>query len=143
MPDKHAVLSASGSHRWLECTPSAMLEARVQDMGSPYAAEGSLAHEIAAAFLEGEPVSNLILGDSDIYSPAMLDHADAYRDFVQEQLAEAKKDDPMATLLVERRLDFSDYVPEGFGTGDAVIVSDGMLRVIDYKYRQGVKVEAL
>ena len=96
-----------------------MLEARVQDRGSPYAAEGSLAHEIAAAFLEGEPVSNLILGDSDIYSPAMLDHADAYRDFVQEQLAEAKKDDPMATLLVERRLDFSDYVPEGFGTGNS------------------------
>lgn len=142
MPDKHAVLSASGSHRWLECTPSAMLEAKVQDMGSPYAAEGTVAHEIAATFLEGKPVSNLILEDSDVYSPAMLDHADAYRDFVQEQLAEAKKDDPMATLLVERRLDFSDYVPEGFGTGDAVIVSDGMLRVIDYKYGQGVKVEA-
>ena len=142
MPDKHAILSASGSHRWLECTPSAMLEARVQDMGSPYAAEGTVAHEIAATFLEGKPVSNLILEDSDVYSPAMLDHADAYRDFVQEQLAEAKKDDPMATLLVERRLDFSDYVPEGFGTGDAVIVSDGMLRVIDYKYGQGVKVEA-
>ena len=99
MPDKHAVLSASGSHRWLECTPSAMLEARVPDQGSPYAMEGTLAHEIAAAFLEGEPVSNLILGDSDIYSPAMLDHADAYRDFVQEQLAEAKKDDPMDSAL--------------------------------------------
>ena len=142
MPDVHALLSASGSHRWLECTPSAMLEARVPDQGSPYAMEGTLAHEIAAAFLEGEPVSNLILGDSDVYSPTMLDHAEDYRDFVQEQLAEAKKDDAMATLLVERRLDFSDYVPEGFGTGDAVIVSDGMLRVIDYKYGQGVKVEA-
>lgn len=142
MPDKHAILSASGSHRWLECTPSAMLEARVQDVGSPYAMEGTIAHEIAAAFLEGKPVSNLILGDSDVYSPTMLDHAEDYRDFVQEQLAEARKDDAMATLLVERRLDFSDYVPEGFGTGDAVIVSDGMLRVIDYKYGQGVKVEA-
>ena len=141
MPDKHAILSASGSHRWLECTPSAMLEARVQDMGSPYAAEGSLAHEIAAAFLEGEQLCHIIYEDP-AYSPAMLDHADAYRDFVQEQLAEARKVDPVATLLVERRLDFSDYVPEGFGTGDAVIVSDGMLRVIDYKYGQGVKVEA-
>ena len=141
MPDKHAILSASGSHRWLECTPSAMLEAKVQDMGSPYAAEGSLAHEIAAAFLEGEQLCHIIYEDP-AYSPAMLDHADAYRDHVMEELAEAKKDDPMATLLVERRLDFSDYVPEGFGTGDAVIVSDGMLRVIDYKYGQGVKVEA-
>ena len=141
MPDKHAILSASGSHRWLECTPSAMLEAKVQDMGSPYAAEGSLAHEIAAAFLEGEQLCHIIYEDP-AYSPAMLDHADAYRDHVMEELAEAKKDDPKATLLVERRLDFSDYVPEGFGTGDAVIVSDGMLRVIDYKYGQGVKVEA-
>ena len=141
MPDVHALLSASGSHRWLECTPSAMLEARVPDQGSPYAMEGTIAHEIAACtLLNEEPPEGI--GDHPSFTQSMIDHAEDYRDFVQEQLAEAKKDDAMATLLVERRLDFSDYVPEGFGTGDAVIVSDGMLRVIDYKYGQGVKVEA-
>ena len=141
MPDVHALLSASGSHRWLECTPSAMLEARVPDQGSPYAMEGTIAHEIAACtLLNEEPPEGI--GDHPSFNQSMLDHAEDYRDYVMEQLAEAKKDDAMATLLVERRLDFSDYVPEGFGTGDAVIVSDGMLRVIDYKYGQGVKVEA-
>ena len=142
MPDKHAILSASGSHRWLECTPSAVLEARVQDMGSPYAAEGTLAHEIAALFLEGDEPLPYSIYEDPAYSPVMLEHAADYRDHVMEQLAEARKTDPMATLLVERRLDFSEYVPEGFGTGDAVIIADGMLRVIDYKYGQGVKVEA-
>ena len=141
MPDVHATLSASGSHRWLECTPSAMLEARVPDQGSPYAMEGTIAHEIAACTLLNEKLPEG-LTDHPSYSPSMLDHAEDYRDHVMEQLAEARKDDPVATLLVERRLDFSEFVPEGFGTGDAVIVSDGMLRVIDYKYGQGVKVEA-
>jgi len=141
MPDKHAILSASGSHRWLECTPSAVLESRVPDPGSPYAMEGTIAHEIAACMLLGEDPPEGI-GDHPSFTRAMVDHAEEYRDFVMEQLAEARKTDPMATLLVERRLDFSDYVPEGFGTGDAVIVADGMLRVIDYKYGQGVKVEA-
>ena len=141
MPDVHALLSASGSHRWLECTPSAMLEARVPDQGSPYAMEGTIAHEIAACTLLNEKPPEGI-GDHPSFTQSMIDHAEDYRDYVMEQLAEAKKDDAMATLLVERRLDFSDYVPEGFGTGDAVIVSDGMLRVIDFKYGQGVKVEA-
>ena len=141
MPDVHATLSASGSHRWLECTPSAMLEARVPDQGSPYAMEGTIAHEIAACTLLNEKLPEG-LTDHPSYSPSMLDYAEDYRDHVMEQLAEARKDDPVATLLVERRLDFSEFVPEGFGTGDAVIVSDGMLRVIDYKYGQGVKVEA-
>ena len=141
MPDVHATLSASGSHRWLECTPSAVLESRVPDQGSPYAMEGTIAHEIAACTLLNEELPEGI-GDHPSFTQSMIDHAEEYRDHVMEQLAEARKDDPVATLLVERRLDFSEFVPEGFGTGDAVIVSDGMLRVIDYKYGQGVKVEA-
>ena len=143
MPD-HALLSASSSHRWLACPPSAKLCAAHPDRTSPYAQQGTDAHNLAAykvlkALGRGarDPTENLTYYDTE-----MADCTDAYCAFVMEQLAEARKhcDDPI--VLVEQRLDFSRWVPEGFGTGDACIVADDVLHVIDLKYGLGILVSA-
>ena len=44
--------------------------------------------------------------------------------------------------MTEQRLDFSAYVPEGFGTGDVIILADHVLHIIDLKYGKGVGVSA-
>lgn len=135
----HAFLSASGSHRWLQCTPSAALERHLPDRGSVYAKEGSKAHACAegvlTAFLKGEKAPEL----ADV---EMQQTVEAYVDLVIEKFNGARKNTPDALLLVEQRLDFSPWVPEGFGTGDAVILADRTLEVIDLKYGQGVPVSA-
>ena len=140
----HALLSASSSHRWLACPPSAKLCAAHPDRASPYAQQGTDAHSLAAykvmkALGRGarDPTEDLTYFDTE-----MADCTDAYCAFVMEQLAEARKhcDDPI--VLVEQRLDFSRWVPEGFGTGDACIVADDVLHVIDLKYGLGIMVSA-
>lgn len=137
----HALLSASAAHRWLNCTPSAVLESHEEDKGSPYAAEGTLAHEIAEIYLRSHlnhsaADAGALKGDK-LYSPEMEEHAAEYGDYVASQITAED-----AQVDVEAKLDFSKYVPGGFGTGDCVIVQDGALTVVDYKYGQGVKVEA-
>ncbi len=141
-PTKHAVLSASSSHRWLNCNPSARLEQEFADHETVAAAEGTAAHALAehklrkALKLRSEkPVS--------VYDCDKMDgYTDDYVEFVLEVLEEAKQQckDPM--VLIEQRLDFSCYVPDGFGTGDCLIVADKLLHIIDFKYGQGVLVEA-
>ena len=141
MPSRHALLGPSSSHRWLACPPSARLEEQFPDTTSSYAEEGTLAHSYAErklnALLRGESVSR----DTEV-SDEMWDCTDAYRDFVEEELNAIKAECDGAHLLVEQELDFADYVPEGFGTSDAVIVSDKTLEVIDFKYGKGVPVSA-
>lgn len=142
-PKKHAVLSASSSHRWLNCNPSARLELEFEDRTSVAAAEGTAAHawcefklQQALGFPAGEPPI------SEYDSPEMDAHTDAYVEFVLEALEEAKQNCPDPQLLIEQKLDFSCYVPDGFGTGDCIIVADRNLHIIDMKYGQGVLVEA-
>lgn len=139
---QHSLLSASGAHRWMNCTPSARLEKEFEDNSGDAAAEGSAAHALSEHKLRKslkmrskKPVSKY---DSD----EMDTHTDAYVEFVLEQIAQAKLNcvDPM--VLIEQKLDFSKYVPDGFGTGDCVIIADGTLHVIDFKYGQGVLVDA-
>ena len=138
----HATLSASSSHRWLQCLPSAILELEFKDKTSEAAAEGTAAHDLCESKLKKalkirskKPVSKY---DCD----EMEKHTDDYVDFVMEQLELARQvcKDPL--VLIEQRLDFSCYVPEGFGTGDAVIISDEKLHIIDFKYGIGVLVDA-
>ena len=135
MPD-HAYLSASSSHRWLECPPSAKLCAEHPGRGSPFAQQGTDAHALAAFKLENalgrkcqDPTENLMYYDAE-----MADCTDAYAAFVMEQLAEARKlcKDPL--VQVEQKVSFSRWVPEGFGTADACIVADDTMYVIDLKY---------
>ena len=140
MPNKHAMLSASSSARWLACPPSAQLCAALPDTVTDYAREGTCAHELAEykvqrllGNLTPNPTENL-----DFYDTEMEDCTDSYAQYIAELLATLQE--PM--VLVEQRLDFSRYVPDGFGTGDCVIVADSVLTVIDFKYGKGVAVSA-
>lgn len=142
MPDVHAILSASSSHRWLECTPSARLEMEFDNPGSEAAREGTAAHALAEYKLRKalgkggtRPVSSFDSGE-------MEDCTDSYVEYVMELLAKAKAKCSDPVVLVEQRLDFSKYVPDGFGTGDCIIVSDDVLNIVDLKYGTGILVEA-
>ena len=141
---KHALLSASASKQWLNCPPSAKLCAEQEDRASPYAQQGTDAHELceykvlsALGKSERDPTEEL-----EFYDAEMENCTEEYRNFVLEQLEDAKKlcKDPI--VLVEQRLDFSKWVPEGFGTGDCLIVADDVLHIIDFKYGLGVLVDA-
>jgi hypothetical protein len=140
----HALLSASGSERWLNCPPSARLTENYPDAKSDYAAEGSAAHALceyklkaALGFPAADPTEDL-----SYYNAEMEDCADGYAAYVLELVEETRRCCPDPLVLIEQRLDFSRYVEGGFGTGDCVIVSDGMLHVVDYKHGQGVQVDA-
>lgn len=144
MPGSHALLSASASDRWMHCTPSALLCEGMADEESPYAAEGTDAHTLCehrlrtALGLESrDPVADLSFHDQEMESCA----AD-YVAYVMEKAQEMKKGPADPVVLIEQRLDFSSFVPGGFGTGDCVIVSEGDLHVIDFKYGKGVAVES-
>ncbi len=142
-PAKHAVLSASSSHRWLNCSPSARLEQEFEDRETEAAAEGTAAHALCEHKLRRalklqsrrKPISRYDSDEMDM-------HTDGYVQFVLETLAEVRRhcDDPL--INIEQRLDFSCYVPDGFGTGDCIIIGDKIIHIIDFKYGQGVLVEA-
>lgn len=140
----HALLSASSSSRWLACTPSARLEDQFKDEASPFAAEGTRAHEWAEQKLQASLFDKPMSDSSDFSDcPKEMDEATSlYADICIEKAKAARKRTRDAEIMIEAKLDFSDWVPEGFGTGDMVIVADGMLEVIDLKYGKGVPVDA-
>lgn len=140
----HALLSASSSHRWLNCPPSARLCEGYDDKGSNFAAEGSDAHSLceyklrkALGMEAKDPTEGLTWYDAE-----MEESASGYAAFVMELVAEAKKTCSDPVVLIEQRLDYSKYVQSGFGTGDCVLISDGTLHIVDFKYGRGVLVEA-
>lgn len=139
---KHAILSASGSHRWLNCTPSARLELEFENTTSEAAREGTAAHALCEHKLKKFLKKRSKRPISDYNSDEMEECTDAYAEFVMEQYEEAKKSCKDPVILIEQKLDFSCYVPEGFGTGDCIIISDDKLHIIDFKYGQGILVEA-
>ncbi|MDD3400788.1 MAG: DUF2800 domain-containing protein [Eubacteriales bacterium] len=144
MPEsKHALLSASSSHRWLNCNPSARLELEFAESESEAASEGTAAHALcehklrkALKMRSKKPVSKYDCDEMDACT-------DDYVEFVLEALAEAKRECGDPLVLIEQKLDFSCYVPDGFGTGDCIIVADKRLHIIDFKYGQGVLVDAV
>lgn len=144
MPKKHAYLSASSAYRWMRCTRSPDMCSDIKERDSPYAKEGTDAHslcehKVLAALGRDSPDPT---EDLDCFDREMDDCSDEYRNFVMEQAAEAGRRCPDPLVLVEERLDFSRWVPEAFGTGDCVIVADGTLTIIDFKYGVGVLVSA-
>ena len=140
----HALLSASSSHRWLNCPPSARLGENYEDKGSDFAAEGTDAHSLCEHKLKTvlgipseDPTENLTW-----YNEEMEECASGYAAYVLELLAEAKKVTTDPIVLIEQRLDYSKYVESGFGTGDCVLITDGTLNIVDYKHGKGVEVSA-
>lgn len=140
----HAFLSASSSPRWIVCPPSAKFNATETDTVSAYAAQGTDAHTLCEyKVLKSlgrkirDPTEDLTYFDKE-----MADCTDSYQQYVSEQIIQAKEHCKDPIVLVEQRLDFSKWVPQGFGTGDCVIVSDDVLTIIDFKYGIGVLVEA-
>jgi len=146
---KHAVLSASGSHKWLVCTPSARLEENFENKTSSYMAEGTLAHQIAefkvrSYFLEPIPKATYTrrlnkLKKEEYFDKEMLTHTDTYLEYIKGIALETNT---KPFIAVEQKVDYSDYAPEGFGTADCILISGNVLRVIDFKYGKGVEVSA-
>lgn len=142
MPDKHAVLSASGSHRWLNCLPSARLELEFENTGSEAAKEGTAAHALCEHKLKKALRMRSKRPVSDYDSDEMEECTDAYVEYVTEQYEKAKQSCSDPIILIEQHLDFSCYVPDGFGTGDCIIIADDTLHIIDFKYGLGILVDA-
>ncbi len=146
---KHALLSASGASRWLACPPSARLEEQFPEVSSEYAEEGSLAHTIAERKLKKTFIDTINASDYDasievlksheLYSPEMDGYTDMYLNYIA-QIMYGYPSRPY--IVVEGKLDFSEYVPEGYGTADCIIIFSNIMHVSDFKYGKGVPVSA-
>ena len=142
-PRDHSDLGASAAERWMNCPPSALLTRGMKDEETIYAAEGSAAH----ALCEWK-VRRLLKQEagrrpcSDYQSDEMEACSDDYRDYVADILGRAQQhcDDPVA--LVEQHVDYSCYVPDGYGTADLILIADEELNVVDFKYGRGIPVHA-
>lgn len=139
---QHAILSASGSKRWMNCTPSALLERQFADEESIYAVEGTAAHALAEHKLKRFLKKRSKRPVSDYDCDEMEEYTDDYVSFAMEQIEKAKQSCCDPVVMIEQRLDFSRWVPEGFGTGDLVIVADDTLYIVDLKYGKGIAVSA-
>lgn len=149
----HALLSASGAGRWLNCTPSAKLE---EEYGvketSVYAQEGTLAHELSELYIKHDTLVTISEQEfeqhleeimaNELFNDEMLDVVPIYTDYCAEQLAEAKTANPLAVMEIEQKLDLTEFIPESFGTADCVIINDNLMEIIDLKYGKGVQVYA-
>lgn len=151
---KHALLSASGALRWMECTPSARLEEQHgEKKSSVYAAEGTLAHELAELFLRHDVLQDLSDVDftkefdriicNDLFTEDMPENIAPYVDYCRAQYIEAQNADKFALIKLEQKLDLTQYVPDSFGTADCSILANGTLEIIDLKYGKGVPVYAI
>ena len=148
MVDKqHALLSASGAHRWLNCTPSARLEENFENKQTVYTQEGTLAHELAELKLRKnyETMSTRKFNselkkikENELYKPEMDNHTDIYAEYIKQIMYTSKA----PCIFIEYKTDYSKYAKEGFGTTDCVIIEGNTLHVIDFKYGQGVAVSA-
>lgn len=146
----HALLSASGAHRWLLCTPSAKLEEQFPDTTSEAAREGTLAHELAELkvrnYFNPADISKRKLNaqikkmkENELWQDEMLGHTDTYIDYIRDV---STKLPSRPYVAVEKRLDLGAYVPEGFGTADCIMLQGEDLFVLDFKYGKGVPVSA-
>jgi hypothetical protein len=149
---EHALLSPSSASRWLACTPSARLEATFPDRTSTAAEEGTLAHafcELALKF-KTKAITKVAFKRAEekllkhpLYDPEMIALADDYSTYALEIFNGFRAKDKAAKIYIEQRLDMTEYVPYGFGTGDTVIVGAKRLALVDYKHGKGVPVSAV
>lgn len=132
----HAKLSASGAHRWLECPASVNMEQGIKDEGSPFAAEGTLAHEVAESALIAECNASHFIGrqnqaESFTVDKPMAGYVQQYLDYVRSVKGK---------LFIEKKVSFAEWVKDGFGTADAIILNNDVVTIVDLKYGKGVQV---
>lgn len=159
----HALLSASGASRWIACTKSARIEEAIRnekaskgikETESEFAKEGTAAHELSEILLAHElghttkavktrALNKFQKDQAQYYSEEMLEYVQGYVDFVMEEVNTARAESGDIEALIEQRLDFSEWVPGGFGTGDMLVLAQGALRIIDLKYGKGIPVSAV
>ena len=142
-PSLHSVLGASAAERWMHCTPSARLTEGMKDEETSYAAEGTAAHALCE--WKVKKALKMRAGrrpTSDYWTDEMEECADNYRDYIMDLVGEARKICKDPITLIEQHLDFSCWVPDGFGTGDFLLVADGELNICDFKFGKGVPVYA-
>ena len=142
-PITHSILGASAAERWMNCPPSARLTAGMADEETTFAAEGTAAHALcewkvrkALKMRAGRRPA------SDYWTDEMEECADDYRDYICDLVGQAKQICKDPIMMIEQHLDFSCWVPDGYGTGDFLLVSDGELNICDFKYGRGVPVYA-
>lgn len=142
-PSLHSVLGASAAERWMHCTPSARLTEGMKDEETSYAAEGTAAHALCE--WKVKKALKMRAGrrpTSDYWTDEMEECADNYRDYIMDLVGEARKICKDPITLIEQHLDFSCWVPDGFGTGDFLLVADGVLNICDFKFGKGIPVYA-
>jgi len=147
----HALLSASGSERWINCPASPRLEEGLPEETSVYAEEGTLAHELAEIMLKVDLKKMTmakyreeleVLKKHRLYKDELLDPIMDYVNYVKAQYTEAKRIDKGAIIFIENKFDLRDYVENGFGTSDANVIFVPNLEVIDLKFGAGKEVKA-
>lgn len=152
---KHALLGASKASQWINCPPSARLTEHIPDTRSEFADEGTAAHELSELRLQRrlticdskrrkdlDQKMKTFMETNRFYGPEMETAVTEYCELVEERFMEAKARSVDAVVLLEARADFSEWVPDGKGIGDVVLISDGIMEVIDLKYGKGVPVSA-
>lgn len=137
----HAKLGPSSAHRWLHCPGSVILEAGLVDEGSEFAKEGTAAHALAEWCLREGIAPSEMVGDTLEGVEVTADMANHVADYV-DYVRNIRAQDGMEALLIEQRVEFTHWVPGGFGTSDAIVIGDGLCHVIDLKFGQGVRVDA-
>lgn len=146
----HSILPASGAHKWLYCPPSARLEDEIPDKAGMAADEGTLAHglcelKLSKIFTDQNMSTRSYnsrlkkIKENELYQPEMDRFTDEYVEYVKG-LAFSMPTAP--TVMLEKRLDYGNYAPEGFGTGDCVMLQGENLHIVDFKYGKGVPVKA-
>ena len=135
----HALLSASSAHRWLACPPSAVAAEAYDQQDTEYTREGTTAHMAAEIYArarrDGQDLSSFPWREE--VTQEMRDHAQGYADYIEEQMHSGE-----VVVLLEQRVDFSPWVPDGFGTCDCILIEGNVMTIIDYKYGVGVPVSA-
>lgn len=139
----HALLSASSSHRWIHCPPSVRLSENYENRNTEYALEGTEAHLLCEYKLKQllgieleDPTDDL-----QYYSKKMEENAENYAEYVFEVYENAKQSCPDPLVLIEQQVRYENWVKDGFGTADALVVADDTIHVIDYKNGSGILVE--
>ena len=150
MPSSHARLSASAAARWINCPGSIKLaeDLDLKSTSSPYADEGTLAHAVAEYKVSGSTSGPAYKKElrkwekSEYWCGEMDEATDFYRDEVFSIYMSLLQKDPKTIQMVEQKVDLGEWIPEGFGTSDAVVIGNHEIHIIDLKYGKGVKVDA-